>query len=175
MWTRAGAIGVGLMIAAGWFATYLISQISFEPLAVKSISFTGPSADTLMGLINAPSIPLGFDVGLIPGVFAGSMIAAVLFREFKLEGYHGGQSMARYITGAALMGFGSMLAGGCAVGAGVSGSSVFAITAFVALLAMAAGASITDWLVDRAPAAEDGVREKTSTAVMPSSQMSLAR
>lgn len=148
-WTGVGALGVGLMVAAGWAVTYAISQSSFEPVTVKSISFTGPSADTLMGLINTPSLPLGFDVGLVPGVFAGSFLAALLFRDFKLEGYHGGQSMARYITGATLMGFGSMLAGGCAVGAGVTGGAVFALTAWLALFAMWVGAGVTDWLVDQ--------------------------
>jgi len=168
-WTHFGAIGVGLMIAAGWAATYAISQISFEPVAVKSISFTGPSADTLMSLVNEPSLPFSFDVGLIPGVFAGSLIAALLFREFKLEGYHGGQSMARYIAGATLMGFGSMLAGGCAVGAGVTGSSVFAITAWVALSAMWAGAIATDWLIDRVPssAKQEASGQSATTAPAP--------
>ncbi|MGD9783432.1 MAG: YeeE/YedE family protein [Hyphomicrobiaceae bacterium] len=165
-WTQWGAAGVGLMVALGWLATYAISQVSFEPLSVKSISFTGPSADTLMGLINSPSIPLGFDVGLIPGVFAGSFVAALLARDLKLEGYHGGQSMARYITGAVLMGFGSMLAGGCAVGAVVSGGAVFAITSFVALAAMAVAAGLTDWLVDREPAkAPSGVGAESAVAM----------
>lgn len=148
-WMSFGAVGVGLTIALGWALTFAISQISFEPVAVKSISFTGSSADTLMALINSPTIPLGFDVGLVPGVFAGSLIAALLFGDFKLQGYHGGSSMARYITGASLMGFGAMLAGGCAVGAGVTGGAVFAVTAWLALLAMWIGAGATDWLVDR--------------------------
>ncbi|MEZ5799743.1 MAG: hypothetical protein R3D29_03695 [Nitratireductor sp.] len=39
------------------------------------MSFTGPSANTLMALVTDPSIPLTFDTGLVPGVFAGSMIA----------------------------------------------------------------------------------------------------
>ncbi len=150
LWTRVGAMGVGLTIAVGWAFTFAISQISFEPVTVKSISFTGSSADTLMGLINAPTIPLGFDVGLVPGVFIGSLIAALLFGDFKLQGYHGGQSMARYITGASLMGFGSMLAGGCAVGAGLTGGAVFALTAWLALFSMWVGAGVTDWLVDQA-------------------------
>lgn len=168
IWSGTGAVGVGLMVAAGWAATYAISQVSFEPVTVKSISFTGSSADTLMGLINEPSIPLGFDVGLVPGVFAGSLIAALLFGDFKLQGYHGGQSMARYITGATLMGFGSMLAGGCAVGAGLTGGSVFALTAWLALFSMWVGAGVTDWLVDQAeemkPAAVPDKPEDRSAA-----------
>ncbi len=47
------------------------------------------------------------------------------------------------------MGFGGMLAGGCAVGAGVTGGVMLAITAWVALFCMWLSAGITDWLVDR--------------------------
>ncbi len=48
-----------------------------------------------------------------------------------------------------MMGFGSMLAGGCAVGAGVTGGAILAITAWVALFFMWLGAGATDWLIDR--------------------------
>jgi len=44
--------------------------------------------------------------------------------------------MLRYIAGAILMGFGSMLAGGCAVGAGITGGALFALTAWLALVGM---------------------------------------
>jgi uncharacterized membrane protein YedE/YeeE len=143
------ALGVGLAVAAGWLVTYAIAQLSFEPVAIKSVSFTGPSADTLMALINQPAIPLGFDVGLIPGVFLGSLVAAAARGDLRLEGYEGGRSMVRYIAGAVMMGYGGMLAGGCAVGAGVTGGAVLATTAWIALVAMWAGAVIADRLVDR--------------------------
>src|SRR5581483_2261691 len=119
----ASALGVGLAVTAGWVLTYALSQQAFTPIAVKSVSFTGPSADTLMALINSPMLPLGFDLALVPGVFAGSMLAALVAREFMLEGFRDGASMTRYISGAVLMGFGGMLAGGCAVGAGVPGGA----------------------------------------------------
>ena len=57
--------------------------------------------------------------------------------------------MRRYLAGAALMGFGGMLAGGCAVGAGVTGASIFALTAWVTLFAIWIAAATTDWVVDR--------------------------
>ncbi|MDX2156679.1 MAG: YeeE/YedE family protein [Hyphomicrobiaceae bacterium] len=145
------ALVVGLAVAGGWASTYALTQLAFEPVAVKSISFTGPSADTLMALINQPSLPLGFDVGLIPGVFAGSLLAAAVGGDLALQGYEGGASMLRYIAGAVMMGFGSMLAGGCAVGAGVSGGAILATTAWIALLAMWIGAGVTDRLIDREP------------------------
>jgi hypothetical protein len=144
----ASALGVGLTIAAGWLFTFRISQVSFSGPQIKSISFTGPSADTLMGLINSPSMPLGFDTGLVPGVFAGSMFAALIVREWKVQGFHDGPSMRRYLLGASLMGFGGMLAGGCAVGAGVTGGAIFALTAWIALAAMWTGAIVTHYVVD---------------------------
>ena len=48
------------------------------------------------------------------------------------------------------MGFGGMLAGGCAVGAGVSGAAVFTVTSWVSLCTIWASATITHWVVDRA-------------------------
>ena len=57
--------------------------------------------------------------------------------------------MHRYLIGAALMGFGAMLAGGCSIGAGVTGTSAMALTAWIALTAMWAGGTVTDLVVDR--------------------------
>jgi uncharacterized membrane protein YedE/YeeE len=79
---------------------------------------------------------IDFDVGLVPGVFIGAFLAAWVTGELKLQGFESGGSMRRYLAGAALMGFGGMLAGGCAVGAGVTGASIFALTAWVTLFAI---------------------------------------
>lgn len=147
--TALCAIGVGLAVFAGWLITYTLSQHSFSPITIKSVSFTGPSADTLMGLINSPSVPLGFDIGLVPGVFAGALIASLLARDWQLQGFHDGPSMRRYAAGAFLMGFGGMLAGGCAVGAGVTGGAIFAVTAWLALASMWLGALVTHMIMDK--------------------------
>lgn len=154
--TGIAAIGVGLAVTGGWLVTYILAQHSFAPTQIKSVSFTGPSADTLMGLINSPSVPLGFDIGLVPGVFAGSLLAALIGRDWKLQGFHDGLSMGRYAAGAFLMGFGGMLAGGCAVGAGVTGGSIFAVTAWLALASMWLGALATHTLLDAKAAAKVG-------------------
>ena len=102
-----------------------------------------------MLVLSPPGQALKFDLGLVPGVFIGAGLSALLWREWKLEGFEGGQAMRRYIAGAMLMGFGGMLAGGCAVGAGVSGASVFTLTAFVTLGGMWGAAMLTDALIDR--------------------------
>lgn len=145
-----GAAGVRACVALAWLVTYQLGRRFFDTVApVQALSFTGPAADTLMLVLSPPGQPWKFDLGLVPGVFIGSFIAAALFRELKLEGFQGGPTMRRYIAGAVLMGFGGMLAGGCAVGAGVSGAAVFTVTAWVTLAAMWIAASVTDTLLDR--------------------------
>lgn len=151
-WGWAGAVGVGLAIAAAWWVTYAFTRVAFEPHPIQALSFTGPSAEVLTRVLFASDKPPTFDLGLMPGVFLGSFMAAALFRELKLEGFEGGASMRRYIVGAMSMGFGGMLAGGCAVGAGLSGAAVFTITSWVTLCAIWAAAALTDRLVDQRPA-----------------------
>ena len=146
-WKWVGGIGTGLTIAAGWFYTYQISTSTFEVVQVQGLTFSGPSAEWLMRVLATPTPAIGFDFGLLPGVFAGSFIGALVGKDLKLEGFKDGYSMTRYILGAILMGFGSMLAGGCAVGAGMTGGSIFALTAWIALAGMWAGAGVMDrWL-----------------------------
>ena len=149
VWGWAGAVGVGLTIAAAWWATYAISKLAFDPHPVQALSFTGPSAEVLTRVLFAGDKGATFDLGLIPGVFLGAFVAAALFGELKLEGFDGGASMRRYIVGAMCMGFGGMLAGGCAVGAGLSGASVFTLTSWVTLSAMWTAAAATDRLLDQ--------------------------
>ncbi len=148
LWKWVGGIGTGLMVAAAWWYTYLISSNSFGAIQIQGLTFSGPSAEWLMRVLATPTPPIGFEFGMLPGVFAGSFLGAMLGREFKLEGFKDGYSMRRYIVGAILMGFGSMLAGGCAVGAGMTGGAIFALTAWLALVGMWVGAGITDRLMD---------------------------
>ena len=144
-----GAALVGLSVALGWGLTAWHASWSFDIVPLKSVSFTGPSADTLMGIINMPRIPLSFDIGIVLGVFAGSFIASVLTGQFQLQSFTQETGLSRYLIGACLMGFGGMLAGGCAVGAGVTGGAVMALTAWVALLFMWLNAGLADRVLDR--------------------------
>ncbi len=147
--------GVGFAVAVGWVATYELAQVAFEPVQIESATFSGPSAHTLMFFLDRNAV-LEFDVGLVPGVVIGSFVASILAREFKFQGFDNESNMRRSMFGAVLMGFGAMLAGGCAIGAGVTGGSIFAGTAWMALFCMWIGAMATDFLIDqrgRAPAA----------------------
>ena len=143
---------VGVAVALGWFLTWAIAQVSFDVIPISSVTFTGPSTDTLMGLVNASELPLSFGVGLVPGVFVGAGLMALVTGEAKIERFGPDTPMERYMIGAVLMGFGSMLAGGCAVGAGMTGGSIFAITAWVAVFFMWVGAMLTHRLMMLRPA-----------------------
>lgn len=144
--------GVGFSVAVGWVLTHALAQVSFEPVRVESITFSGPSANTLMFFLDR-SARLEFDIGLVPGVALGAFLAAAWGRELRLQGFEGAAPMRRALAGAAMMGFGAMLAGGCAIGNGVTGTSVLAGTAWVALTAMWVGAVLTDRIVDARGAA----------------------
>ncbi|MFN4193220.1 MAG: YeeE/YedE family protein [Tabrizicola sp.] len=156
--TMVFASGVGFAVALGWVLTYSLAQVAFEPMAVTSATFSGPSADTLMFFLTEDP-KFDFDIGLVPGVFLGALLAAAWGRELKFKGFEGEGQMRRSMTGAALMGFGAMLAGGCAIGAGVTGGSIFVATAWLALFCMWVGAVVTDWLVD-----QSGLRRQPATA-----------
>ena len=142
------ASGVGFSVAVGWVLTWSLTQVSFEPVSVMSISFTGPSANTLMFFLSRDAI-LNFDIGLVPGVVIGAFAMSIFRREFRFQGFDSEANMRRAMTGAALMGFGGMLAGGCAIGNGVTGTSIMAGTAWLALTAMWVGAVLTDLVVDQ--------------------------
>jgi uncharacterized membrane protein YedE/YeeE len=147
VWMWLGGMGSGLSVAAAWGFSQWVAAESFDPVQIQGLTFSGPSAEWLMRVLHWPAPALGFDFGLMPGVFVGSLMGALLGRDWKLEGFSDGYSMRRYIGGAILMGFGSMLAGGCAVGAGVTGGAIFALTAWLSLVGMWLGAGLTDrWL-----------------------------
>ena len=150
LWMWIGGLGTGLAVAAAWWFSYAVSQASFDAVQIQGLTFSGPSAEWLMRVLSTNAAqPFGFDAGMLPGVFAGSALGALVGREFKIEGFKNGYHMARYMVGAMLMGFGSMLAGGCAVGAGMTGGAIFALTAWLALAGMWAGGGLMErWLAE---------------------------
>lgn len=145
------AAGVGVAVALGWWVTFAIAQASFEVVPVSSITFTGPATDTLMSLVAERSVVLSFGIGLVPGVAIGAATSAIASGEWRIERFGADTPMERYLIGAVLMGFGAMLAGGCAVGAGLSGGSALSLTAWLAVFSMWVGAIATHWLAARRP------------------------
>ena len=134
----AGAIG--LLVPLGWIGTGFLLLDDFDPIPVQSMGFTGPMADTLFWTVAATSIPAGFGTGLAAGVLVGSLVAALAAGEFRWQSLEGPRQTGRYLAGAVMMGVGGVLAGGCTVGAGLSGVSTASFAALLALAAMAASA-----------------------------------
>lgn len=152
LWKWVGGLGAGLAVALAWGFTGGVAASSFDVVPIEGITFSGPSAEWLMRVMVSPAPKAGFNFGLLPGVFAGALAGALVGGEWKLEGFRDGYSMRRYIAGAVFMGFGAMLAGGCAVGAGLSGGAIFSSTAWLALCGMWVGGGLTDRLFDAHPA-----------------------
>jgi uncharacterized protein len=139
----AAGIAVGLLVAAGWFATGYLGADDFNPAAVTSLTFISPIADAVQYAMLSTGLTLNFGIAMVAGVFAGSLLTALATRRFHWEGYTSPRHMLRSIGGAALMGSGGAMAYGCSVGQGLTGLSTLALASFVAaagiLLGSAAG------------------------------------
>ncbi|MFM1924695.1 MAG: hypothetical protein RIT44_501 [Pseudomonadota bacterium] len=149
-WALAlGSIVAGLSIALGWGLTQAIASQSFEAVQIQSLSFSSGSAEMLMRALSSSTSPsLGFDAGLLPATFLGSLLGALVGGDFKFEGFKTENKLGHYLLGAVLMGFGAVLAGGCTVGAGMTGGSLFSLTAWLTLIAIWLGAGMA-WRINR--------------------------
>jgi uncharacterized membrane protein YedE/YeeE len=138
------ALLLGLLIPAAWVGTGFVLLDDFDPIPHESLSFTAPYADTLFWTIASTSIAAGFGTGLVGGTFAGALLSSLAGRRFRWQSFESPRQTGRYAAGAGLMGLGGVLAGGCTVGAGLAGIPTLSLAALLTLLAIAAGALLTD-------------------------------
>ncbi|MDA7424511.1 YeeE/YedE family protein [Thalassococcus lentus] len=136
------AAALGALVPLGWVGTGFVLYDDFDPIAMESLSFTAPYADALFWVIASSSIPAGFGVGLIGGVLLGALLSAVASRRFEWVSFNSPRETGRYATGAIMMGVGGVLAGGCTVGAGLSGVPTLSVAAILAILSIAVGALV---------------------------------
>jgi uncharacterized membrane protein YedE/YeeE len=139
----AAGLVVGILVAGGWYATGYLGADDFNPAPVTSLTFVAPIADALQYVMLSTGSTLNFGIVTVFGVFAGSLLTALLTGRFHLEGYTSPRHMLRSAGGAALMGIGGVMAFGCSIGQGLTGISTLALASFVAvagiLLGTAAG------------------------------------
>ncbi len=145
---------LGLLVPAAWVGTGFILLDEFDPIAMESLSFTSPAADSLFWTIASSSIPAGFGTGLLGGVLIGALIASLLSGEFRWQSFDAPRQTGRYLTGAAMMGVGGVLAGGCTLGAGLSGVPTLSVAAIEAISMIALGALAMQALLNRSSAAD---------------------
>ncbi|MBN7784035.1 YeeE/YedE family protein [Ponticoccus gilvus] len=146
-----GAAALGLLVPLGWAGTGFVLYDDFDPIALQSLSFTAPWADTLFWTVASTSIPAGFGVGLIGGVLTGSFVSALAARRLDWQSFTSPRETGSYLTGAVLMGVGGVLAGGCTVGAGLAGIPTLSVAALLALAAIALGGLAMNALTARNP------------------------
>jgi uncharacterized membrane protein YedE/YeeE len=130
---------VGLLIAAGWFATGDLGADDFNPTPVASLTFVAPIADSLQYVMLSTGSTLNFGIATVGGVFAGSLLTALATGRFQWEGYQSPRHMLRSAGGAALMGTGGVMAFGCSIGQGLTGLSTLALPSFVAVAGIMLG------------------------------------
>ncbi|MFO6465449.1 YeeE/YedE family protein [Jannaschia sp. KMU-145] len=135
---------VGLVAAAGWAGTSVLLFDEFDPLPVQSAAFTLPWTDTLFWTIASTAIPASFGVGFIGGVVTGAFASAAARRELRLQSFETPGQTLRYASGAAMMGAGAVLTGGCTIGAGIAGGGALSVAALVALASVIAGAAVAN-------------------------------
>ena len=132
-------IAVGLLVAAGWYATGYLGADDFNPVPVTSLTFIAPIADALQYVMLSTGSTLNFGIVTVFGVFAGSLVTALLTGRFHLEGYSSPRHMLRSAGGAALMGTGGVMAFGCSIGQGLTGLSTLALASFIAVAGIMLG------------------------------------
>lgn len=157
--TLIGAALIGALVPLAWVSTGFVLYDDFDPIALESLSFTAPASDSLFWVIANTSVSANFGVGLFGGVLLGALLAAVIRGQFQWQSFDSARQTGRYLSGAVLMGVGGVLAGGCTLGAGLSGIPTLSISAILAILSIAAGG----WLAGRVLSASSSERAATST------------
>src|SRR3979409_1533398 len=84
----AAGLAVGWVVAAGWFATGYLGADDFNPTAVTSLTFIAPIADTVQYAMLSTGLTLNFGIAMVAGVFAGSLVTALVSRRFHWEGFN---------------------------------------------------------------------------------------
>ena len=140
---------LGALVPLSWFITTVVLADDFDPIAQESVAFTASASQTLFWWIAGTAVAPDFGVGMFGGTLVGSFIAAVAAREFAVTGFTSDVPTGRYLTGGVLMGVGGVLAGGCTVGAGLSGVSTLSLSAVIALVSIMGGALLATRLSRR--------------------------
>jgi len=135
---------IGLLVPLGWLGTGLVLVDDFDPIPLESLSFTRPAADGLFWVAAASAIAPTFSAGLLGGTLAGAFAAAALGGRLAWAGFDTTPRTGASLAGGVLMGVGGVLAGGCTIGAGLSGVPTLGVAALLALAAIVAGATATD-------------------------------
>ena len=149
-------IVIGLIVVAGWYVTgrfgFGMDPDTLEDVYMgtnshlaESMTFVAPLGFTmnLWAYWTDYATIVTFGIASVFGVVLGSFVYGVTHKTFRWEAFNSPQDLFRHIIGATLMGFGGVTGLGCTIGQGVTGVSTLAVSSFVVLAAIIAGAAIT--------------------------------
>ncbi len=150
-----GGLGIGLAVVAAWYVSGHLGYLPEHPETLEeaflttnsgrmeALSFVAPQAYTLDLLLlwSDSSRTVSFGIATVLGVVAGSTAWALTTGNFRWEGFANVEDTASHLIGAALMGFGGVLAMGCTIGQGISGFSTLALGSLLTFLAIVGGAA----------------------------------
>jgi uncharacterized membrane protein YedE/YeeE len=147
----AGGAVIGGLVAAGWWTTGWLGADDFEPVPLASMTFVAPIGETIQYAMIATGSSLSFGIVIVLGVLAGSLVAAKVRGQYRLQGFESPQQMLRYLSGGAMMGVGGALALGCSIGQGLTGLTTLAYASMAASAAIIGGARLATLRVSHSP------------------------
>ncbi len=134
--------GIGLLVAAAWWATGVLGADDFDPVPLFSLTFISPTGDMLQYLMTYTGATISFGIATVFGMILGSFLSAITAGQFNFTGFADRNDLVRHLMGAAMMGAGAVTSLGCTVGQGITGISTLALASILALLAIIAGGFI---------------------------------
>ncbi|MEJ2686198.1 MAG: YeeE/YedE family protein [Gammaproteobacteria bacterium] len=146
---------VGIAVIGAWFVTAgplgqrWMSDAEFmdqPPIHVgaQSYTFVSPSGDFFHWIGGGFSGSLlSFGMMAAAGVVVGSLLYALVTRQFRFEWFASWKDVVRHAVGGFLMGVGGVLGMGCTIGQGITGFSTLAVGSILAFMSIILGAAIT--------------------------------
>jgi hypothetical protein len=162
-----GGALVGLLVPVAWFLTGHLGFIAEHPDTLEAawmgtysqrpeaLTFAAPIAHSLdlLTLWSDRNNTVTFGVMVTLGVLLGSVVSAVLRKEFHVESFRSAGDMGNHLLGGLLMGFGGVTAMGCSIGQGISGLSLLSAGSCLAVAGIVAGAwvalRVQAWQLER--------------------------
>ncbi|MDP1634383.1 MAG: YeeE/YedE family protein, partial [Gallionellaceae bacterium] len=150
-----GGAVIGIAVIVGWYVTGSSMGVAWKefadfadvkPLRVETQSFTfmSPMGDLARYVMSpADASLINFGIMALMGVIAGSLIYALITRNFRIEWFASRGDFVNHAVGAVLMGIGGVLSMGCTIGQGITGVSTLALGSVLTLISIVAGAAGT--------------------------------
>jgi uncharacterized protein len=152
---------IGAIVAGGWYVTGKLGYLAEDPNTLteaylgtntkrpESFTYVGPVGYTLELLLlwTDTSLKITFGIAAVAGLFAGSLVHALVSKGFRWEGFVTVSDLRNHMVGGALMGFGGVTALGCSIGQGITGLSTLSMGSILTFFCIVAGCGGTmQWL-----------------------------